>query len=98
MLLILVDGNDHSTSSQAFVLVVDTEEVGSGLQDMFHFQHVGACSPGRHDAQLAIGERAQLSDLSSGNSVIGRMEPDACATAHRHLLKSHVSVCLTAVS
>lgn len=74
-------------SSQAFFLAGAAKEVGSWLQGMVRFLGVGASTAGRHNAELAVGVGAQLSDEARLGEceVIGRVEPDVCASFHSHL-------------
>ena len=74
-------------SIQAFFLAGAAKEVGSWLKGMVRFLGVGASTAGRHDAELAVGVGAQLSDEArlGACGVIGRVEPDVCASFHSHL-------------
>ena len=77
-------------SIQAFFLAGAAKEVGSWLKGMVRFLGVGASTAGRHDAELAVGVGAQLSDEArlGACGVIGRVEPDVCASFHSHLRRN----------
>ena len=57
---------------------------------MVRFLGVGASTAGRHNAELAVGVGAQLSEEARLGvyDVIGRVEPDACASFYPHLRRN----------